>query len=59
MKWFKKKGLCFSLGLEILAGVICFAGSIAVIAGYIVEAVIGAVILAAIGIFAAGGDVSV
>ena len=59
MKWFKKKGLWFSLGFEILCGLICFAGGLAVIMGFVVETVIAAAVLAVIGIIAAGGDISV
>jgi hypothetical protein len=59
MKWFKKKGLCFNVGLEVLCGIICLVGALAAVMGYVFEAIIGAAVVGVIGIFAAGGDVSI
>jgi hypothetical protein len=59
MKWWKKKGLWFSVGFEVLGGAACLAVGLALICGFIVEAVIGAVVLGVIAIFASGGDISI
>ena len=58
MKWFKKKGLWFSMGLEVLCGLVCLLGGLAVIMGFIVEAVVGVAVLGVIALIAAGGDIS-
>jgi hypothetical protein len=59
MKWFKKKGLWFSVGFEVLCGIVGLVVGIAAIAGFILEAVIGAAVLTIVAIIAAGGDISV
>jgi hypothetical protein len=59
MKWFKKKGFWFSVGLEVIMGVLCFAAAIAAIAGLVAYAVATVAIVVVAAIFAAGGDISV
>ena len=59
MKWYKRKGLWFDLGLERFGALLCFAGGIAVLSGLIAEMVIAAAVLSLIALIAAGGDVSI
>lgn len=59
MKWFKKKGLWFSVGLEVIMGVLCLAAGIAAIAGFLAYAVATVAVVVVAAIFASGGDISV
>jgi hypothetical protein len=59
MKWFKKKGLWFSVGVELICAVLGLAAGIAAIAGFVTVAVITAAGLVLGLLFAAGGDISV
>jgi len=59
VKWFKKKGLWFRVGDEVIMGLLCFAAAIAAIAGFLVYAAGTVAVLVVAGIIAAGGDISV
>ena len=59
MKWWKKKGLWFGLGFELLGGAVCLAAGLALICGYMVEVLFGIVVLGLVAIFASGGDISI
>jgi len=59
MKWFKKKGLWFSVGFEVIVGMLGFVAGIAAIAGFLVHAVATAAVIVLALIVAAGGDISV
>ena len=59
MKWFKKKGLWFSVGAEVIMALLCFGAAIAAIAGFLAYAVGTVAVLVVVGIIAAGGDISV
>jgi hypothetical protein len=58
MKWFKKKGLWFSVGVELICAVLGLAAGIAAIAGFVTFAVATVAVLVLGVIFAAGGDIS-
>ena len=59
MKWFKRKGLWFSIGVELIFAAIGLVAGIAAIAGFVTVAVITAAVLVLGVIFSAGGDISV
>jgi hypothetical protein len=59
MKWFKKRGLWFSVGFEVILAVLGLAAGIAAIAGFIVYAVAAVAVMVVAAIVAAGGDISV
>jgi hypothetical protein len=59
MKWFKKKGLWFSVGVEVILATLGLVVGIAAIAGFAVAAVSTAAVLVVGAIIAAGGDISV
>jgi hypothetical protein len=59
MKWWKKKGVWFSLGFELLGALVCLAGGVALLFGYIIHVIVAVVVLGIIAIFASGGDISI
>jgi hypothetical protein len=59
MKWYKKKGLWFSVGVELICAVLGLVAGIAAIAGFAMFAVITCGVLVFGLLFASGADVSV
>jgi hypothetical protein len=59
MKWFKKKGLWFSVGFEVIVGVLGLVAGILAIVGFLAHAIGTVAVIAVALIIAAGGDISV
>ena len=59
VKWFKKKGLWFSVGFEVIVGLLGLVAGILAIVGFVAYAIGTAAIIAFALIIAAGGDISV
>jgi hypothetical protein len=59
MKWFKKRGLWFSVGFEVIVGVLGLVAGILALVGFLAYAVGTAAVIVLALIVAAGGDISV